>query len=326
MPQIDPNRLAERLVLAPEVRAALAAGRPVVALESNVITHGLAYPDNVETALAVEAAVRAGGAVPATIAIEDGRLLVGLDREAIERFATEPGIPKVSSRDLPFALARGGKGATTVASSLAIAELAGIAVFASAGIGGVHRGAAQSWDVSADLVQFTRSKVAVVCAGAKTILDLGLTAEVLETQGVPLVTYGFDELPAFYCRSSGVPSPQRLDDLSTIARAIDLHWALGGTGGVLVAAPIPEAEALDGEAIETAVAEAVASAEAEGINGAGLTKRLMRAVDAATDGRASKANAAVLVHTAHLGGKLAAAYAALSAAQPRAAVQGELVR
>ncbi|WP_165191597.1 pseudouridine-5'-phosphate glycosidase [Caulobacter soli] len=324
MPQIDPQRLAERLVLAPEVHAALASGRPVVALESNVITHGLPYPDNVETALAVEAAVRAGGAVPATIAIEDGHLLVGLDRETIQRFATEPGIPKVSSRDLPFALARGGKGATTVASSLAIAELAGIAVFASAGIGGVHRGAAQSWDVSADLVQFTRSKVAVVCAGAKTILDLGLTVEVLETQGVPLVTYGFDEVPAFYCRSSGVPSPQRLDDMATIARAVDLHWALGGTGGVLVAAPIPEADALDGEAIETAILDAIAAAEAEGIAGAGLTKRLMRAVDAATDGRSSRANAAVLVHTAHLGGRLAAAYAALAPSRPQRAAAGVL--
>ncbi|KSB91911.1 pseudouridine-5-phosphate glycosidase [Caulobacter vibrioides] len=320
---MDPKRLAERLVLSPEVRAALADGRPVTALESNVITHGLAYPDNVDTALAVEAAVRAGGAAPATIAVENGHLLVGLDRNAIERFATEPAIPKVSTRDLPFALARGGKGATTVASSLAIAELAGIAVFASAGIGGVHRGAAQSWDVSADLIQFTRSKVAVVCAGAKTILDLGLTAEVLETQGVPLVTYGFDEVPAFYCRGSGVPSPQRLDDLATIAQAIDLHWSLGGSGGVLVAAPIPEADALDGEAIEAAIADAVASADAEGVGGAGLTKRLMRAVDAATDGRSSRANAAVLIHTAHLGGKLAAAYAALAA--PHASTRGELV-
>jgi pseudouridine-5'-phosphate glycosidase len=313
--QIDPARLRDLLVIAPEVRAALAAGRPVVALESNVITHGLPYPANIETAVAVEAAVRTGGAVPATIAVEDGRLLVGLDGEALERFAAEPGIPKVSTRDLPFALARGGKGATTVASSVAIAELAGIAVFASAGIGGVHRGAAQSWDVSADLLQFTRSKVAVVSAGAKTVLDLPLTVEVLETQGVPVVTYQFDEFPAFYCRSSGVPSPQRLDDLDTIARAIDLHWALGGPGGVLVASPIPEAEALDGEAIEAVIDQAIASAQTEGVGGAGLTKRLMRAVDAATDGRSSKANAAVLIHTALLGGRLAAAYAALGQAR-----------
>lgn len=319
MSQIDPARLRELLVVAPEVRAALDAGRPVVALESNVITHGLPYPANIETALAVEAAVRAGGAIPATIAVEDGRLLVGLDRDAIQRFAAEPGIPKVSTRDLPFVLARGGKGATTVASSLAIADLAGIAVFASAGIGGVHRGAARSWDVSADLLQFTRSRVAVVSAGAKTILDLGLTVEVLETQGVPVVTYQFDEFPAFYCRSSGVPSPQRLDDLDAIARAIDLHWALGGPGGVLVASPIPEADALDGDAIDGVIGDAIASAEAEGIGGAALTKRLMRAIDTATDGRSSKANASVLVHTAHLGGRLAAAYADLAKARtPRA--------
>lgn len=292
-----------------EVADAVAAGRPVVALESNVITHGLSYPENAATARKVEAAVRAGGSVPATIGIEDGRILVGMSDAAIERFASTPGIPKVSSRDMPIVLARGGFGATTVASSLVAAELAGIPFFASAGIGGVHRGAETTMDISSDLIQFTRSKVAVICAGAKNILDLGLTMEYLETHSVPVVSYRFDDFPAFYCRSSGIRSPHRLDDEDLIARAIGNHWALGNDGGFLVATPTREEDAIDSEEVESVIDDAVRTAEKDGVRGNALTKYLMRAVDRATEGRSAEANMAVLINTAEVAGRLAAAYA-----------------
>lgn len=298
------------LVFTDEVATALAAGDPVVALESNVITHGLAYPDNAATARKVEAAVRAGGAVPATIGIDDGRILVGMTDQDVERFASTPGIPKVSSRDLPVVLAAGGPGATTVASSLVAAELAGIAFFASAGIGGVHRGAETTMDISSDLIQFTRSKVAVVCAGAKKILDLRLTMEFLETHCVPVISYGFDDFPAFYCRSSGLRAPHRLDDEALVARAVETHWALGNDSAVLVTSPTTEEDAIDGDRIEEAIGQALAAAERDGIRGGAVTKYVMRAVDGATEGRSARANMAVLIHTAEVGGRLAAAHAA----------------
>ncbi|MET9418440.1 pseudouridine-5'-phosphate glycosidase [Streptomyces klenkii] len=298
------------LVFSDEVAEAIASGAPIVALESNVITHGLPYPHNAATARKVEQAVRDGGAVPATIGIEDGSILVGMTDEDIERFASTPGIPKVSSRDLPIVLARGGKGATTVASSVAIAELAGIAFFASAGIGGVHRGAQTTMDISSDLIQFTRSKVAVICAGAKSILDLGLTMEFLETRCVPLVTYGCDEFPAFYCRTSGIRSPHRIDDERSIARAVDAHWSLGGRGSFLIATPIAQQDAIDNEEVDTVIAHA-AAAEREGVRGNALTKYMMRAVDQATEGRAALANASVLISTAALAGRLATAHTRL---------------
>ncbi|GGW75717.1 pseudouridine-5'-phosphate glycosidase [Streptomyces caelestis] len=297
------------LVFTDEVAAALAAGDPVVALESNVITHGLPYPDNAATARKVEEAVRVGGAVPATIGIDGGRILVGMTDKDIERFAATAGIPKVSSRDLPVVLAAGGLGATTVASSLVAAELAGIAFFASAGIGGVHRGAETTMDISSDLIQFTRSKVAVVCAGAKKILDLGLTMEFLETHCVPVISYGFDDFPAFYCRSSGLRAPHRLDDEALIARAVDTHWGLGNDSAVLITSPTTQEDAIDGDQIEAAIAEALAAAERDGIRGGAVTKYVMRAVDRATEGRSAQANMAVLVHTAEVGGRLAAAHA-----------------
>ncbi|MEO3876805.1 pseudouridine-5'-phosphate glycosidase, partial [Nonomuraea sp. B12E4] len=297
------------LVVAEEVAQALAEGRPVVALESNVITHGLPYPDNAATAAKVEGAVRAGGAVPATIGVADGRLLIGMTDTDIERFATTPGTPKVSTRDLPVALARGGLGATTVASSMVAAELAGIAFFASAGIGGVHRGAETTMDISADLIQFTRSKVAVVCAGAKNILDLRLTLEFLETHGVPLVSYRSDDFPAFYCASSGLPSPHRLDDPDLIARVVDNHWATGNQGAVVITTPPRPEDAVDSAVAEAAVRKAVAAAERDGVHGNAITKHLMRAVDEITGGRTSQANMAVLISTAEVGGVLAAAHA-----------------
>lgn len=303
---MQPEQLS--LVIHPEVKAALAAQRAVVALESNVITHGLNYPANVETALAVEAAVRRSGAVPATIGICDGDILVGMSREQIERFATTPGIAKVSSNNLPFVLAQKRMGATTVASSLMLAELAGIRFFASAGIGGVHRGGEDSMDVSSDLIQFTRTGVTVVCAGAKNILDIGRTLEFLETQCVPVVTYETDDFPAFYCRSSGYPSPQRLDSLSDIARAIDINRALPGSAGMVVATPTKPEDAINSDDVQAAIQAAIEDATAAGVTGSAVTKFIMKAVEQATQGRSATANAAVLVNTAEVAGRLAMVY------------------
>ncbi|MCY0935185.1 pseudouridine-5'-phosphate glycosidase [Streptomyces sp. H34-S4] len=299
------------LVFSAEVADAMNEGRPVVALESNVITHGLAYPDNAATARKVEEAVRAGGAVPATIAVEGGKIVVGMTEADIERFASKPGIPKVSSRDMPVVLAQGGMGALTVASSLVAAELAGIPFFASAGIGGVHRGADKSMDVSSDLIQFTRSKVAVVCAGAKKILDLGLTLEYLETHCVPVVSYRSDDFPAFYCRSSGFRSPSRIDEDEVVARAVENHWALGNHSSFLITTPIAPEDAIDGAEVDAVITEAIAAADRDGVRGQAVTKYVMRAVDAATEGRTARANAAVLINTAEVGGRLAAAHARL---------------
>jgi pseudouridine-5'-phosphate glycosidase len=302
-----------------EVRTALAEDRPVVALESTVIAHGLPYPGNAETAVAVEKAVRDAGAVPATIGLAEGAFRIGLSETDIERFATTPGVPKVSSRDIGVVLAGGGLGATTVASSLVGADLAGIPFFSTAGIGGVHRGASESFDISADLIQFTRSKVAVVCAGAKSILDLGLTLEYLETFGVPVIGYRYDDFPAFYCRSSGFRVPKRLDSLADIARSLRLHRQAGLPGGALVTAPIAEEHALDSEAMESVIQAALRSAEEEGVRGPAATPYLMKAVSRATGGRSAAANREVLVSTAHLAGELAVAWAVTGAGERVAA-------
>ncbi|AYH46299.1 pseudouridine-5-phosphate glycosidase [Dickeya fangzhongdai] len=298
----------ELLRFSDEVKEALHTGKPVVALESTVIAHGLPYPENVATARKIEAAVRAEGAIPATIGIENGRFLIGMSDADIERFGSTKGIPKASSRDIPVILAQGGMGATTVASSLVAADLAGIPFFASAGIGGVHRGAERSMDISADLIQFTRSRVAVVCAGAKSILDLGLTLEYLETQCVPIISYQSDDFPAFYCRSSGFHSPHRLDDATVIARSIEMHWKLGNQSSVLITHPIHEEDAIDTDEVESIIRDAAVQAEREGIRGPGATPYLMRAVAKATQGRTVKANMSVLISTAALAGKLARAH------------------
>ncbi|UGA51176.1 MULTISPECIES: pseudouridine-5'-phosphate glycosidase [Dickeya] len=298
----------ELLLFSDEVKEALHTGKPVVALESTVIAHGLPYPENVATARKIEAAVRAEGAIPATIGIENGRFLIGMSDADIERFGSTKGIPKASSRDIPVILAQGGMGATTVASSLVAADLAGIPFFASAGIGGVHRGAERSMDISADLIQFTRSRVAVVCAGAKSILDLGLTLEYLETQCVPIISYQSDDFPAFYCRSSGFHSPHRLDDATVIARSIEMHWKLGNQSSVLITHPIHEEDAIDTDEVESIIRDAAVQAEREGIRGPGATPYLMRAVAKATQGRTVKANMSVLISTAALAGKLARAH------------------
>lgn len=292
----------------PEVKAALEAGQAVVALESNVITHGLDYPDNVKTALKMEDAVRESGAIPATIGIDNGVVLVGMNREQVERFASTPNIPKVSSRDLPFVLASGQMGATTVASSLIIAELAGILFFSSAGIGGVHRGAETSMDISSDLIQFTRSQVVIVCAGAKNILDIGLTLEYLETQCVPVVSYRSDDFPAFYCQSSGHKSPVRMDHADEIARAIEINRSLPRSGGLLITTPTREEDAIDSLDIQLVVQDAVKRAKLKGVTGNSVTKFIMKAIEKATAGRSAEANQAVLINTARVAGELAVAH------------------
>lgn len=304
------------LQVSEEVRTALEEFRPVVALESTVIAHGLPYPGNVATALAIEAAVRSAGAVPATISLASGRFVVGMSAAEIDRFATTPGVPKVSSRDIGVVLAGGGPGATTVASSLVAADLARIPIFSTAGIGGVHRGAGETMDISADLVQFTRSRVNVVCAGAKSILDLGLTLEYLETAGVPVIGYRFDDFPAFYCRSSGFPVPRRIDELSEIAAALRLHRAAGLPGGALVTAPIAEEHALDSDEIETVIQEALRAADEAGVRGPAATPYLMKAVSRATAGRSAAANREVLISTAQLAGELAVAFAESAVREP----------
>ncbi len=306
----------ELLKFSDEVLTALNSGKPVVALESTVIAHGLPYPENVATAMKVEKAVRDQGSIPATISIEDGLFLIGMNDNDIDRFASTAGIPKVSSRDIPVILAQGGKGATTVASSLVAAELAGIPFFASAGIGGVHRGAGITMDVSADLIQFTRSKVAVVCAGAKSILDLGLTMEYLETQCVPVIAYKSDDFPAFYCVSSGVRSPHRIDDETIIAKAIEKHWQLGNHSSVLITSPIATADAINKQKIDIVIDEAMRMANKDGISGPAITPYLMKAVGKATAGKTVKANMSVLISNAGLAGKLANAHAMYLQQQP----------
>ncbi|MEW5290900.1 pseudouridine-5'-phosphate glycosidase [Erwinia papayae] len=292
----------------PEVKDALEQGRPVVALESNVITHGLNYPDNVATALKVEAAVRVSGSVPATIGIDDGKILVGMNHQQIEKFATTPDIAKVSSRDLPFILAKKAMGATSVASSLIIAELAGIPFFSSAGLGGVHRGAETSMDISADLIQLTRSKVTVVCAGVKNILDVGLTLEYLETHCVPVVSWQTDDFPAFYCRSSGFKSPMRIDSTQHIASAIEINRQLPGSAGLVIATPTREEDAINSEEIQQVIDSAILQARQNGITGSGVTKFIMKATEEMTAGRSAEANKAVLINTARVAGEIAMAH------------------
>lgn len=303
------------LRVAPEVADALAGGRAVVALESTVIAHGLPRPANVEVALAMEGAVRAEGAVPATVAVIDGRIVIGLDAGEIERLGNSDGVLKASRRDLAPALARGVVAATTVAGTLACAVLAGVRFFATGGIGGAHRGAAHNFDVSADLQELRRAPVVTVCAGAKSILDLPLTLEYLETQGVPVIGYGTDTLPAFYVRDSGLPLAHRADtaeDVAAMARAL---WSSGLGGGMLLTCPIPAEHALDAAMVEQAIARAVAAAEAEGIHGAATTPFLLARVAEETGGESVAANRALLLNNVAVAARCACAYAALGRAE-----------
>jgi len=296
----------ELLVVAPEVERALDAGGPVVALESSVIAQGLPHPQNLEAAQRCEAAIRQEGAVPATIAVLDGAMRVGLDEEALQRLATEKGTWKLGARDLGLAAAKRASGGTTVSATLALAELAGIAVFATGGIGGVHRG--DSSDVSADLQALAAHAVAVVCAGAKSILDLPRTLEMLESLGVPVIGLRTGELPAFYADRSGIPLEARVETERELAHAAQAHWELGGAGLVAVQ-PCPAELALPAAEIERAVQEALARAEKQGIRGKPLTPFLLSAVAEVTGGRSKLANLALLENNARAAAKLAIALA-----------------
>lgn len=306
----------DRLVVAPEVADALAAGRPVVALESTLISHGLPYPQNIEVARASEAAVRSAGAVPATVAVRDGRFLVGLDDAALERLATAPAgsVRKVARPSLASALTAGGWAATTVSATMIAAHAAGIAVFATGGIGGVHRGAIggtrPTFDISADLQELARTPLAVVCAGPKAILDVPLTLEYLETHGVPVLAIGQAELPGFYSRSSGVPAPAWAADLAAAAAIVRTHLELGLGAGILVCTPVPAEVALPDALARAAVERAIADAEAARIGGPALTPWLLARIAELTDGASVRANTALIVHDAEVAGRLAVALVA----------------
>jgi len=302
--------IGDRLRVAAEVAAALADGRPVVALESTLISHGLPYPQNLEVARASEAAVRESGAVPATVAIHGGLLLVGLDEAALEALATAPtgSVRKAARPSLAIALADGGWAATTVSATMIAARAAGIAVFATGGIGGVHRGAiggaTPSLDVSSDLEELGRTPMAVVCAGPKAILDVPATLEYLETHGVPVVTIGQAELPGFYTRSSGLPSPQTAADVAGAAAIARVHLELG-LGGILVCVRAPEDEALPGDVARDAIERAVREAEAAGIHGPATTPWLLARIADITSGASIRANTALIVNDARVAAELA---------------------
>jgi len=294
------------LLLSEEVQAALAEKRPVVALESTIIAHGMPYPRNVETAIRVEETLRQAGVTPATCAILQGKLKVGLSSEELEFLGKSgAGMPKASRRDLPYLLSQGKNGATTVASTMIMAHLAGIRIFATGGIGGVHRGAATTMDVSADLQELAQTPVAVVSAGAKSILDLGLTLEYLETQGVPVLGYQTDEFPAFFTRRSGFGVDYRLDTPREIADLLTVKWQLGLRGGVVIANPVPEAFQLDADLMEKTISEAVEEAERLGIRGKKITPFLLAKIEALTGGRSLDTNIELALNNARLAGEVA---------------------
>ncbi len=295
-----------------EVEQAIDKGKPVVALESTIIAHGMPYPQNLAMAREVEQVVRKGGAVPATIAILNGELCAGLsdaDLETIAKGGTS--VAKVSVRDIPFIVAKRVPGATTVASTMRIADMAGIRVFATGGIGGVHRGAEKTFDISNDLTEFSVSSVAVVTAGAKAILDLGLTLEMLETLGVPVVGCGTNDFPAFYSRVSGFKVPMRCNSVDEIARLMKSKWDLAMSGGVVLANPIPADYEIPAEEIEPVITKALKDAEDQGVNGRRLTPFLLKRISEATEGKSLKANIALVLHNAKIAADVAVAFAKL---------------
>jgi pseudouridylate synthase len=300
------------LSVSDEVGAALAEGRPVVALESTIITHGMPFPQNLEMARDVEADIRAEGAIPATIAIMDGKLKVGVSGADLDRLAQEGhAAAKASRRDVAALLASGTMAGTTVATTMQIAALAGIRLFATGGIGGVHRGAEDSFDISADLEELGRTPVAVVCAGAKSILDIAKTLEVLETNGVPVIGFGTEHFPAFWARESGFKADHRLDDAGSVARLLAIQSELG-MGGVLIANPIPEADAWEASAIEGYIAQALADADARGIKGKATTPFLLQRIFELTEGRSLKSNIALVKNNARVAARIAVELADLS--------------
>jgi len=295
-----------------EVADARSDNRPVLAMESTIISHGMPYPENVETALRVEDIARHEGAVPATIAIIEGRLKVGLSHDDIDRIGRKgPEVAKASRRDIPILVATNEDGATTVAATMIIAALAGIRVFATGGIGGVHRGASRSFDISADLEELARTEVAVICAGVKSILDIGLTLEYLETRGVPVLGYRTDELPAFYTPKSGFKLDRRVDDPAALASILHAQWSMGLGGGIVIAQPVQSELAMDESVIQEAINSALAEAEKESIKGKDITPFLLARVSDITGGSSLKSNIALVENNVRLGARTVAAYSIL---------------
>lgn len=297
------------LEIQPEVKKALADGKPVVALESTIISHGMPYPQNIKTALEVEEIVRKNGAVPATIAIFNGKCHAGLNKEQLEYFASAKDVWKVSLRDIPYVVSKKLYGATTAAATMRIAAMAGIKIFATGGIGGVHRNANETMDISADLSEMEQTSVAVVSAGIKSILDISLTLEYLETKGISVVTVGQDEFPSFYSSKSGFKSPLRLDTVEEIAAMINTKWQLGLTGAVLVANPVPSAQEIAADEMETYIQQALNAAEEKKISGKDVTPFLLKYIADHTKGESLEANIALIKNNAKLGAELAVAYA-----------------
>ena len=295
----------------PEVQAALAHGNPVVALESTIISHGMPWPQNVETALAVEETVRENGAIPATIAIFDGKCHVGLTHQQLEYFGKEKNIWKVSLRDLPYVISKRLYGATTVAATMRIANMAGIKIFVTGGIGGVHRGAEHTMDISADLTEMAQTSVAVVSAGVKSILDIGLTLEYLETKGIPVVTIGQDLFPSFYSNQSAFQTPLRIDSPADIARLLQTKWDFGLQGSVLIANPVPATMQINPEVIEVQIKKALLAAQENKVTGKEVTPFLLQYIASHTHGESLQTNIALIKHNAAAGAKIAAALQAL---------------
>lgn len=299
--------MKQYLTYSQEVQEAMAAGKPVVALESTIISHGMPYPQNVQTAREVEQIIRDNGAVPATIAIIDGKIKIGLSDDELEMFGNSQGVAKASRRDLAYLVATKQLGATTVATTMIAASLAGIKIFVTGGIGGVHRGAETTMDISADLEELAQTDVAVICAGAKSILDLGLTLEYLETNGVPVVGYGTDVLPAFFTRESDFGLNIRVDNPETVADILRVKWELGLKGGAVIANPIPEADAMDKSFIDGIINEALKEAEEQNISGKDVTPFMLGKVKDLTEGRSLEANIALVKNNAVVGAKIAVA-------------------
>lgn len=295
----------------PTVQQALSEGKPIVALESTIISHGMPYPENVQTALGIEAIVRNHGAIPATIAIMEGKCHVGLSGAQIENLGKAKDVWKVSLRDIPYVISKKLVGATTVAATMRIASMAGIRIFVTGGIGGVHRGAQTTMDISADLTEMAQTSVAVVSAGVKSILDIGLTLEYLETKGIPVVTVGSDEFPSFYSRKSGYASLMKLDHAKEIADLLHTKWALGLEGSVLIANPVPEGEEVPVEEIEEHIQDALSAAEKLGIKGKEVTPFLLKYIAEHTEGESLQANIALIRNNARVGAEVARAYVSL---------------
>ena len=291
----------------PEIQQAISEKKPIVALESTIISHGMPWPKNVETALAVESAVRKSGALPATIAILNGKCKVGLSQDELEYFGQEKNVWKVSLRDMPYVIAQKKPGATTVAATMRIASLAGIKIFATGGIGGVHRNAQQTMDISADLTEMSQTNVAVVSAGVKSILDIGLTLEYLETMGIPVVTFGQDEFPSFYSSKSGFKSPLRIDDVQMIANMCNTKWELGLQGTVLIANPLPSDKEVAPEVIEVIINNALADADKNKIKGKEVTPFLLKYIAEHSQGESLDANIELILSNASLAGQIAVA-------------------